>query len=88
MACATERFGHSCREGQPPLTARFAQGGEVFGPVLRMRVARGGAEKIEVDAVHGFRPNLGCPFVLPEFVRYSESGISAGRKLSLYVTLA
>jgi len=60
----------------------------MFGPVLRMGIVRGGAEKVEVDDVHGFRPNTGCLLVLPEIVRYSESGISVGRKLNLYVTLA
>lgn len=60
----------------------------MFGPVLCMGALRGGAEKIEVDDVHGFRPNIGCPLVLPEILQYSESGISLGRKLNLYVTLA
>ena len=60
----------------------------MLGPVMGMGAARNGAEKIEVDAVHGFRPKRGCPLVLPEFVRYSESGISLGRKLNLHVALA
>ena len=42
----------------PALTAGSAQGGQMRGPVVGVRVglAGGGAEEVEVDAVHGFRP--------------------------------
>jgi hypothetical protein len=72
-----------------PRAARFGQRHEMLGPVVGMgilraaiRMVRQGAEEIEVDAVHGFRPKLDCRFGIAEFPCYSESANSLGRKLS------
>ena len=48
----------------PALVAGGAQGGEVVGPVVSVRMGRadGGAEKVKVDAVHGLRPVCGSGF--------------------------
>jgi hypothetical protein len=59
----------ACKAIQPALAPGCAQAGTVFRPVMCVRVkglAVGvvpgdGMEKVKVDAVHGFRPELRLP---------------------------
>jgi hypothetical protein len=68
----------------------------MVGPVMGVRVLRRaigmigarGAEEVEVDAVHGFRPIARSVWKMPEKLRYSDSGKSTGRKMNLRVILA
>ena len=85
--------GKAVLPGQAPGFAGQCQQGL---PVLGLRVLRaaigvmGGScpEEIKVDAVHGFRPKVDCPFGMPENLRYFESGKYLKRKLSLRHALA
>ena len=49
---------------KPALAAGGAQGFQMLGPVVGVRVIApgGGAEEVEVDAVHGLRPVCGSCF--------------------------
>lgn len=57
----------------PPIGARGLQRTQMRGPVVGVGVLRAsvgvmgdrGAEEIKVDAVHGFRPRLDFPLVMP-----------------------
>lgn len=69
LRCGCAMLVEECAQAgeavQPALMAGFAQVGQMVRLVVGMAVRRadGGAEKVEVDAVHGLRPNLGSCFM-------------------------